>query len=590
MEKSKEITLKSRTANSMRNIAFSIIAYGVQIILSFIVQRYFIYYFNEEYLGLNSLFTNILSILSLAELGFGTAILFSMYKPMADGDDEKVRQLLALYKKFYFIVAIVVTVLGLLVIPFMGYFAKKAPNVDVNLYVIYLIYLANSIVSYFCAHRRALFYSSQRNDLESKINIITNIVLYVAQFVVIVTLRNYYIYLLLKLISTAINSLLVIFVTNKHYKKYLGNPTTALDKAEKKAIEKNVFALIFHKIGSVVVYSTDSLVIYLVLDAATLGRYSNYLMITSAVTTLVSLIISAIRGSIGNSIATQSPEQNYHLLGKVNFIYMWIISFCTICIFCLANPFIDVVLTKSADTNLTFDIVILILICYYFFFLQAKGMVGMFKECVGLFYQDRFKPLVEAGINLVVSLVLAKFIGIAGVIIGTIVSTISTCIWVEPYVLNKNYFHKSTFKYLCQLTFRVVVMTICGAITYFVCSFIPNSGILWLIVKFIVCAIVPNILLCACLFWTPEFKDCMEWGKNIIQNLLKNRKRKAEIMGVTDGEMCSEMKIGANAIEDIAVVDESKDVESENVDFQNTTESEDSDSSVGETIADMEEK
>lgn len=540
MAKNRELTLKSRTANSMRNIAFSIIAYGAQIILSFIVQRYFIYYFNEEYLGLNSLFTNILSILSLAELGFGSAILFSMYKPMADGDEEKVRELLALYKKFYFIVAMVVMALGLLVVPFMGYFAKKAPNVEINLYIIYLIYLANAVVSYFCAHRRALFYASQRNDLESKINIITNIIVYVTQLIVIIAIRNYYIYLLLKLVSTIVNSVLVVFVTNKHYKTFLIKPNSTLDKSEKKAIEKNVFALIFHKIGGVVVYSTDSLVIYLMLDAATLGRYSNYLMITTAVSTLISLITSAVRGSVGNSIASQSAEQNYSLLKKVNFVYMWIISFCTICIFCLANPFIDTVLTKNADTNLTFDFTILILICYYFFFLQAKGMVGMFKECNGLFYQDRFKSIIESLINIVVSVVLAKFIGLAGVIIGTIVSTISTCIWVEPFVLNKYYFHKSTWGYLGRLAFRVLVTTIVGAVTYFVCSFIPDGGMLWLVVKFAVCGVCAVLALLACFFWTAEFKECFKWGKEIIGNMFKKKSKVAEL-AVADKEITGRM-------------------------------------------------
>lgn len=520
-----EINSKSRIENSVRNIYFSIIAYGIQLILAFIVQRYFIYYFNEEYLGLNSLFTNILSILSLAEMGFGSAVLFSMYKPMADGDDEKVRGLLQLYKKFYFIIAFVVAGLGLLVIPFMDYFAKKAPNISINLYIIYIIYLSNSVVSYFCAHRRVLFLASQRNDIESKINILSNIFLYVAQLLVIIFTKNYYIYLLLKLCSTLLNIIFVCAITNSKYGKYLKKPQNKLDKETKKTIEKNVLALIFHKIGSVVVYSTDSLVIYLVIDAATLGRYSNYLLITASVTSLIGLISNAIRGSIGNSIAMKSPEENYKLMTKINFIYMWIVSFCTICIFCLANPFIDIILNKGLETDLTFDFTILVLICLYFFFLQAKGLVGMFKECVGLFYQDRYKSIFEAFINLTVSIILANIIGIAGVIIGTIVSTISTCIWVEPYVLNKNYYHKSTVKYLIQLMFRLVVTLIAGVATYYICSLIPSVGLINLILKAIVCVVMSNILLLMGYFWTCEFKLCFKWGKEII----KNKKNKGSV-------------------------------------------------------------
>lgn len=209
---------------------------------------------------------------------------------------------------------------------------------------------------------------------------------------------------------------------------------------------------------------------------------------------------------------------------------MWIVSFCAICIFALANPFIDTILTKSDDANLTLNFVILILISYNFYFLQAKGMVGMFKECVGLFYQDRFKPLAEAMVNLVVSLILAYFIGLPGVIIGTIVSSVSTCIWVEPYVLNKYYFKKSTARYLLELAFRTFVTTVIGAVTYFICGLIPSGGIGWLLVKFVVCAIVPNLLLLLCYFWTPEFKQCVAWGKELIRNF-KNRKCKVAISG-----------------------------------------------------------
>lgn len=520
----------SRTKNSVRNIVFSLLAYGVQIVLAFIVRRYFIYYFNEEYLGLNSLFSNILSLLSLAELGFGSAIVFSMYKPMAEGDDEKVRELLHLYKKYYSIIAIVVTCLGLLVLPFMGYFADKAPNVMVNLYAVYLIFLFNSVISYFCAYRRALFFTSQRNDIESKINIITNLFLNVAQLLVIIFVRNYYCYLALSTVSTLLNSIFVFVFTNKHYSSYIKRPAKPLDKETRKTISKNVYSLIFHKIGSAVVYSTDSLIIYLVLNAVTLGLYSNYLLIISAVTTLISLIANAIKGSIGNSIATRSPEENFKLCKKINFIYMWIVSFCAICIFALANPFIDTILTKSDDANLTLNFVILILISYNFYFLQAKGMVGMFKECVGLFYQDRFKPLAEAMVNLIVSLILAYFIGLPGVIIGTIVSSVSTCIWVEPYVLNKYYFKKSTARYLFELAFRTFVTTVIGALTYFVCGLIPSGGIGWLLVKFVVCAIVPNLLLLLCYFWTPEFKQCVAWGKELISSF-KNRKHKVAMSG-----------------------------------------------------------
>jgi len=238
------VKTESRTKNSSRNLIFSMLAYIIQIVLGFLVRRYFIYYFNEEYLGLNSLFTNVLSLLSLAELGFGGAIVFAMYKPMAEGDEEKVRQLLYFYKKCYLMIGLIILGIGLCVLPFMDYFKKQAPNVDVNLYVIYLINLFNTVISYFFAHRRSLLYTNQRNDIESKINMVINIALTGMQLVVLIFVRNYYLYISLTGITTILSNALIFFVTQKLYKNYLRKPEAYLDKESKREINKNICAMV----------------------------------------------------------------------------------------------------------------------------------------------------------------------------------------------------------------------------------------------------------------------------------------------------------------------------------------------------------
>jgi len=519
------VKTESRTKNSSRNLIFSMLAYIIQIVLGFLVRRYFIYYFNEEYLGLNSLFTNVLSLLSLAELGFGGAIVFAMYKPMAEGDEEKVRQLLYFYKKCYLMIGLIILGIGLCVLPFMDYFKKQAPNVDVNLYVIYLINLFNTVISYFFAHRRSLLYTNQRNDIESKINMVINIALTGMQLVVLIFVRNYYLYISLTGITTILSNALIFFVTQKLYKNYLRKPEAYLDKESKREINKNICAMIFHKIGGVVVYSTDSLVIFMMLGSASLGKYSNYLLITTYVTALLTVFIGALRGSVGNSIASESPEKNYALMKKLNFMYFWLISFCTISIFILADPFIDVVLTKNASTTLTFDKSTLLLICVSFFLNQSRALLLLFKECAGLFYQDRFKSIFESIINLVVSIVLAKFIGIAGVIIGTIISTLTTSLWVEPYVLHKHYIKQPTINYFGKYLVYTLAMIASGVVTYFVCGLIPDGTIWLLLAKACVCAVVPNIMLLICLFWLPEFKECINWVKTLISSVLKKVKK-----------------------------------------------------------------
>lgn len=544
---------ESRTTNSSRNIVFSMIAYIVQIVLGFIVRRYFIFHFGTEYLGLNSLFSNVLSILSLAELGFGTAIVFSMYKPMAENDKEKVRELLQFYKKCYTIIGCIIFVVGLCVLPFMDYFQSKAPSVDVNLYLVYLIYLFNSVISYFFAYRRSLLYTSQRNDIESKVNMVLNIVSTLCQFLIIFFIQNYYLYILISGVISIINNLIICVVTQKLYPEYLQKPQSHLDPETKKAINKNIRAMIFHKIGTAIVFCTDSLIIYIILGSTELGKYSNYLLITSYVSSIFSIIVNSISGSVGNSISVQTPEQNRKLFNKLNFIYMWIVSFCTICIFSLSDPFIDIVLTKSDTENLILNEGVLIFICINFFLSSSRNMCNTFKSCAGLFYQDRFKPIVESVINLVASILLTYYFGIAGVVIGTIISTLSTSIWIEPRVLNKYYLKGSTCKYLLKQSYFALVTVLGCFVNSFVCSKIPNGGIVLLASKFAVSAILPNIILLICLCLLPEFKECINFVKSLIQKVIGKKKNQVSTISTPCQDIDGNGVLDVNEV--VAIVD-----------------------------------
>lgn len=546
--------VETRVKNSSRNMVFALLTYVVQIVLGFLVRRYFIFTFNAEYLGLNSLFTNVLSVLSLAELGFGAALVFAMYKPMADNDTEKVKQLLAFYKKSYQIIGCVVLLLGLCVLPFMNYFQSKAPNVDINIYIVYFIFLFNSVVSYFFSYRRSLLYVSQRNDIESKVGMLSNLLSVILQFVVLLIFKNYYLYIGVSIVATLFSNLTIYYVTEKKYSDYIGKPSSPLDRESRKTINTNIFSLIFHKIGSVVVYSTDSLIIFCFLNSATLGKYSNYLLIITYVTTILTLFTGSLRGSIGNSIACETKEKNYKLLNKLNFMYFWIVSFCAISIFVLSDSFIDVVLTKG-EKVLTLDISVILLLSISFYLNNTRYMTGMFKECAGIFYPDRFKSIFESIINLVMSIILVNLIGLPGVIIGTIISTLTTSLWIEPYVLNKHYLKKSTIKYFGKYVVYTMAMLIAGAVTYFACSFVQSNTIWTLILKFAICAIVPNVALLVCLCWMPEFKECVRWGIDILSSVVKKQKgEKSELCTCDDSPvLTSNIDVDGDGIVDISV-------------------------------------
>jgi len=544
--------MDSRTKNSSRNMIFASMAYIIQVVLGFLVRRYFLHVFNAEYLGINSLFTNVLSVLSLAELGFGSALVFAMYKPMADGDKEKVRQLLHFYKTSYTIIGCVILGLGLCVLPFMDYFKAQAPNTDVNLYLVYIIFLITNVVSYFFAYRRSLLYTSQRNDIESKVGMGINLLSTLMQLTVVLVFKNYYLYILVSLITTLLSNLIIYFITQRKYTEFVKKPREYLDKASRKAINKNIFALIFHKVGSVVVFSTDSIIIYVCLNAVTLGMYSNYLLITTYVSNIILLFANAMRGSVGNSIAKEEVEINRTLLNKLNFIYFWLVSFCTIAIFVLADPFISTILGDGSEV-LNLDALILVLICVNFYFSNTRYLTGMFKECAGLFYQDRFKSLIEAIINLVTSIILVNLIGLPGVIIGTIISTLTTSLWIEPYVLHKHYFKKSMSGYWIKYLIYTISMLIAGMGTYLICGLLPTGGVGALILKFAVCAVVPNVILLACLFWMPEFRECVKWGIGIIKGFKNKRKNEVVVNNVDEGVLLNPVDLDKDGIIDITV-------------------------------------
>ena len=541
----------TRTKNSVRNLISSIVAYLIQIVLNFLVRRYFIYVFNAEYLGINSLFSNVLSMLSLAELGFGTAITFAMYKPMATHDEQKIRQLLNFYKKCYYYIGIMVGIIGLAVIPFMDYFRAQVPNVRVNLYVVYFLFLTNTVCSYFFAYRRSLLYADQRTDIENKVNIFFNILSSVLQIAILLISKNYYLYIIITIITSILNNITIYIYTEKKYPEYISKVANPLEDVEKKIIYKNIKALALHRVGSVIVFSTDSLLIFVLIDSITLGKYSNYLMITTGVTAVINLIIGAIRGSVGNSIAKEDINVNQILFKKLNYLYMFVVSFCTICIVVLSNSFVKVVFSKDG-TNILLENSIVFFLGISFFLTASRNMVSLFKECAGLFRQDRFKPIIEAAINLTSSILLSKYFGLIGIILGTIISTLIMPLWIEPLILNKYYLKLSTSKYFLRYFIYTVFMMVSMFVTGYVGSFIVCEGILSLIIKFVISAITALISLGLLYMVLPEFKQCVAWGKEIITNLKSRKLNKVEVGAVTNVEKvpCDNLEDKESAMND----------------------------------------
>jgi len=507
----------SRTDNIRNNLIFNIIKFATQMVLQFVLRTALIYLMGAEYIGLNGLFTNIFSFLNLAELGIGSAIVFSMYKPIADGDTEKVKSLQALYKKFYSIISLIVVALGIMILPFINFFIDGEVTVDINIYLLYILYLINTLVGYFSAHKRSLLFAHQRNDVENKVRSICIFGMTIIQILVLFIFRDYYIYFIVNIIFTILECILIHLYANNLYPEINGK-SNPLDDKTKKEITKNITALSMHKIGGVIVFSTDNIIISTLLGITILGAYSNYYLIITSLISMFALFINALTGSVGNLIASKDTEYAYKKYKQINLLFSLLSAFTTICLIVLFQPFINV-WTGGGVYLLDYSTVILICISYYVN--RMRSGTSIFKDGAGIFWQNRLSPIFEAIINLIISIGLGMHLGINGVVIGTIVSTLIAPFWVEPKVLYKHYFKRSVWEYFRRYILDVIIMVAVGFACYFVCSFIPDGGILWLIVKFSVCIILCVVLLILAYLPTKEFQETLCLVKSFLKSFIK---------------------------------------------------------------------
>ena len=503
-----------RVKNIKRNLIFNVIKYGVDLVFKFVLRTVMIYYLGVQYLGLNGLFSNIFTFLNLADLGIGTAIVFSMYKPVAENDIEKIKTLQNIYKKFYLIVSIIILALGGIVTPFIKSFINGESPSDINLYLLFGMYLINAVCGYLFAHKRSLLFAYQRNDIENKIKSVCTIVMSGLQVAAIVIFKNYYIYYPITIVFTIVDALSVYLVAKKYYPEISG-PSNKLDDDTKREITRNITAISMHKVGGAIVFSTDNILISAFISLTVLGAYSNYALIFTTLGTLYILLNNALTSSLGNMVASCDVEYCYKRFRLVNFSYSYLTAFTTICMFVLFQPFIKMWTSNNPDYLLNVYTVMLLCISYYL--TRMRTSVILFRDVTGLFWNDRWKPIVESVVNLVASLLLVKPLGLNGIILGTIISTVIAPLWVEPLVLYKHYFKKPLVKYFTRYAIDTIIMVAAGVACYFICALIPEGGIWWLLLRFGVCAVSCALFLFILNLLTPEGRSVIGYAKRLFK-------------------------------------------------------------------------
>jgi len=471
------------------------------ILLSFVTRSVFIKYLSIDYLGVNGLFTNILTILSLAELGFGSAIIYSLYKPLAENDTSLLSALMKLYSKVYKIIGCVVAILGFTIIPFLDVIIKNTPEVG-SIKLIYILFLLNSVSSYFFAYKRAIIQADQNQRIISKTKLLFSIFKMCAQISILIISSSYVLFLIVQILFTFLENLVISRIANKLYPFLKERDSYSLSEKETKEIWTNVKALMIYKIGSTILDGTDNIIISTVIGVSAVGILSNYTLIIGSVSMLLVQLTSAISGSVGNYMAKESLDKREDLLDKLTFIFYIFYGLSVVALYMLLNPFIT--LWVGDEYLLPQSTVLILAVNWYIY-----GMINpiwTFRTSMGLFVHGKFRPVVSAVMNLVISIVLAHKIGIVGVLLGTTITRLLTNSWFDPVIVFRYGLKRSPIPYFIrQIKYAISLVVICIILTYFF-SVLPNISIGILIIKIGVIIIVVPLYIIILNFRTKEFK------------------------------------------------------------------------------------
>lgn len=494
----------NKTDNAVRNIFFGIIQKTVNISMSFITRTVMIETLGANYLGLNSLFTSVLQVLNLAELGVGSAMIFSMYKPIAEDDKETICALMKLYRVYYRIIGLLILVAGLGITPFIPMLIKKDIPHGVNIYILYVMNLGSTVLSYWLfAYKKSILYAYQRNDVIDRTSAIVICVQQVIQVFVLFLFRNYYYYLMIVLGAQAAKNVMNAFVVSRMFPEYEAKGTLSAEKV--KTINQRVKDLFTAKLGNTVVSAADAIVISSFMGLTALAVYNNYYYIMNAVITFVFMIFTACGAGIGNSLVTESLEKNYYNFKTLTFIISWISGFCVSCLYSLYQPFMKI----WVGEGLMFTQSVVLLFCIYFYLYILCGVFSTYKDSAGIWHQDRFRPLAGAIVNLILNLAFVGKYGIYAILLSTIVSYLAVNIPWLIYNVFHVLFRRDAGEYIrTVLSYTVISLMVC-VITACVCSLVKIEGIEGLLCKGFLCMVVPNILFLFIYRKYREFKNCL---------------------------------------------------------------------------------
>lgn len=507
---------RTRTEYSILNIATGIGGYILNTILGFVCRMVFVRCLSADYLGVNGLFTNILTMLSLTELGIGSAIGYALYKPLAENDEEKIASLVKFYQRAYHIIGIVVACVGLALMPFLNIIIQEKPAISESIYLLYLINLFNTASTYFFSYRSSLLVVAQQNYIVSGLNYIITILQSILQSVFLVITHNYLVYLLIQTAGTFIYNVTISTIAGNRFPFIKAKNIRPLEREERQSLFNNIRDLTIYKISGLLVNSTDNILITFFKGLATTGVASNYTLLVNTLNSLLNQVFNGLTASVGNHNATESDEKKFAMFSFLNLMNFWIFGWAALgIVFCST----DLVRLCFGD-EYVLSISIPLVMALNFYTVGLQNAVWTYKQTMGLFHYGRFLQIITAILNIVFSVILGYKWGVFGILFATFLARLFTNLWYDPYAVFVHGFGKSPMLYLVKYIQYLVVLGIAAGVCYIVLTPIHMPIFAQIILKILLCSIICNMIFYIIFRKTQEFQKVKEIAKNVFSILL----------------------------------------------------------------------
>lgn len=505
------IRTNNRTINTIRNISWGLIAKIINIALPFAIRTIIIYKLGADYAGLSGLFTAILEVLSVAELGFASAITFSLYKPVAQNDNKEICEWITLYRGIYRVIGTIILIIGICLLPVIPFLIKGEYPQDINIYLLFGIYLINTVSTYYIfPYKSVILIVYQRRDIISNIDLILLISRNCIQIIALLLCGNYYLYIIWLPIFTIFSNIIINQITNKNFPQIKCNKR--INREKWNMISEPVKGAAIGRISLVSRNAFDSIILSAICGLTVVTIYGNYYYIFSSIGAILAVIIQAMTASVGNSVAAEDRQKNVKDHERFDFYYMFIVSWCSICMFCIYQDFMDV-WTKG---KMIFPFHTMILFCIYFYINHLSEIRSIYSEVNGLWWRFRKITILEMISNFTLNIVLGMIWGVDGILLATIVTAFFSSFIGITIITYRTYFNTSPQKYYLNNCIYIFVGIIVSLVTKFAVQNFIIDGVVSLLIKCVICGSIAGILLFGIYFAIPKFRTYILQSKKII--------------------------------------------------------------------------